>query len=37
MAQTLDEAAIARKARVGDDDVIDRALLGAGASKANND
>src|ERR1700690_1376968 len=37
MAKTLDEAAIARKARVGDDDVIDRTLLGACASEADND
>src|SRR5271169_4045272 len=37
MAETFDEAAIARKARVGDDDVIDRALLGACASEADND
>ena len=37
MAETLDEAAIAGKARVGDDDVIDRALLGACASEADND
>src|SRR5207253_1763098 len=34
MAETLDEAAVARKARVGDDDVIDRTLLGACASEA---
>jgi hypothetical protein len=33
MAETLDEAAIARKARIGDYDVIDRALLGACASQ----
>ena len=37
MAETLDEAAVARKARVGDDDVIDRTLLGACASEADND
>jgi hypothetical protein len=37
MAETFDEAAIARKARVGDDDVIDRTLLGACASEADND
>src|ERR1700691_1473148 len=37
MAETLDEAAIAGKARVGDDDVVDRTLLGARASKADND
>src|SRR6202011_2775402 len=37
MAETFDEAAVARKARVGNDDVVDRALLGACASKADND
>src|SRR5882724_7945892 len=37
MAETLDEAAVARKARVGDDDMIDRTLLGACASEADND
>src|ERR1700716_638816 len=37
MTEPFDEAAVARKARVGDDDVIDRALLGACASKADND
>jgi hypothetical protein len=37
MAEPLDEAAIARKARIGDDDVIDRTLLGAGAGEADND
>jgi hypothetical protein len=37
MAEPLDEAAVARKARVGDDDVIDRTLLGAGAGETNND
>src|SRR5436190_7059826 len=37
MAETLDEAAVAGKARVGDDDVIDRALLGACACKADDD
>jgi hypothetical protein len=36
MAQTLDEAAVTRKARVGNDDVIDGTLLGACASKADN-
>src|SRR5205085_12212486 len=36
MAETLDEAAVAGKARIGSDDVIDRALLGAGAGKADN-
>src|SRR4029077_19702959 len=36
MAETLDEAAVARKARIGGDDVIDRTLLGACASKADN-
>src|SRR5438874_5699720 len=34
MTETLDEAAVAGKARIGDDDVIDRALLGACASEA---
>src|SRR5882724_920851 len=37
MAEPLDEAAVARKPRVSDDDVIDRALLGACASEADND
>src|ERR1700710_1612919 len=37
MAETLDEAAVAGEARVGDDDVIDRTLLGACASEADND
>src|SRR3954453_3131509 len=37
MTETLDEAAVARKARVGDDDMIDRTLLGAGAREADND
>jgi len=37
MAEPFDEAAIARKARVGDDDVIDRTLLGACAGEADND
>src|SRR5437762_10342046 len=37
MAETLDEAAVAGKARVGDDDVIDRTLLGACACKADDD
>src|SRR5262245_27861994 len=37
VAETLDEAAVAGKARVGDDDVIDRTLLGACASEADND
>src|SRR5215208_7399947 len=37
VAETLDEAAIAGKARVGDDDVVDRTLLGPCASKADND
>ncbi len=34
MAETFDEAAVTGKARVGDDDVINRALLGAGTGKA---
>src|SRR6266581_5868311 len=37
MAETLDEAAVAGKARIGDDDVIDRTLLGACACEADND
>ena len=37
MAETFDEAAVAGKAGVGDDDVIDRTLLGAGARETNND
>jgi hypothetical protein len=37
MTETLDEAAVAGEARVGDDDVIDRTLLGAGAGEADND
>jgi hypothetical protein len=37
MTETLDEAAVTGKARVGDDDVIDRTLLGACASEADND
>jgi hypothetical protein len=37
MAETLDEAAVAGKTGVGDDDMIDRALLGACASEADND
>src|SRR6185312_2673030 len=37
VAETLDEAAVARKARVGGDDVIDRTLLGARASEADDD
>src|ERR1700676_2878405 len=37
MAETLDEAAVTRKPRVGNDDVIDRTLLGACASEADND
>src|SRR5437762_10628814 len=37
MTETLDEAAVAGEARVGDDDVIDRTLLGACASEADND
>src|SRR5204862_1296451 len=37
MAKPLDETAIARIARVGDDDVIDRTLLGARAREADND
>src|SRR5262245_2645323 len=35
VAQALDEAAVARRAAVGNHDVIDRPLLGAGASKSN--
>jgi hypothetical protein len=37
MAEPFDEAAVARKPRVGNDDVIDRALLGACAGEADND
>jgi hypothetical protein len=37
MAKALDEAAVARKARVRDHDMIDRALLGACPCKADND
>src|SRR5258706_10682318 len=37
MPQPFDEAAVARKARVRDDDVIDRAFLAACARKADND
>jgi hypothetical protein len=37
MAEPLDEAAVAGIARVGDDDVIDRTLLGARAREADND
>jgi hypothetical protein len=37
MAETFDETAVARKARIGDDDVINGALLGACASEADND
>ena len=37
MAETLDEAAVAGETQIGDDDVIDRTLLGAGAGKTNND
>jgi hypothetical protein len=37
MAKTFDEATITGKTRVSDDDVVDRALLGACASKADND
>src|ERR1051326_5594346 len=37
IAESLDEAAVARRTRVGDDDVIDRPLLGAGAGHANDE
>src|SRR5439155_21221002 len=37
MSEPFDEAAVARKTRVGDDDMIDRTLLGACARKADND
>src|SRR6185437_12335284 len=37
MAEPFDEAAVERKARVGDDDVIDRTFLGAGACETDND
>src|SRR5262249_10503763 len=34
MAEPFDETAVARRTRVGDHDVVDRTLLGAGASEA---
>ena len=34
-ADTLDEAAVTRSARIGNDDLVIRALLGAAARKAN--
>src|SRR6185312_9229566 len=37
IAETLDEAAVARRARVGEHDVIERALLGAGARHADDE
>ncbi len=37
MAEPLDETAVTRKARVGGNDVIDRTLLGARASEADDD
>src|SRR5262249_31974364 len=37
VAEPLDEAAVARRARVGSDDVIDGPLLGAGAGHAKYD
>src|SRR5665213_1077640 len=37
MAEPLDEAAVARRATVGDDDMIDRPLLGAGAGETNDE
>jgi hypothetical protein len=37
MAESLDETAVAGKARIGDDDVVDRTLLGACACEADND
>jgi hypothetical protein len=37
MAEALDEAAVAGKARIGGDDVLDRALLGARASETDDD
>ena len=37
MAETFDETAVARRAAVGDDDVIERPLLGAGARHTNNE
>ena len=36
-ADALDEAAVATAARIGDDDVVEGALLGAAACKANHD
>src|SRR6266446_1454683 len=37
MAEALDEAAVAGKARIGGDDVVHRALLGARAREADDD
>src|SRR5436190_4700321 len=37
IAEALDEAAVARRAAVGGDDVIERPLLGSGAGHADND
>jgi hypothetical protein len=37
VAEPLDEAAVAGKARIGGDDVVDRALLGARAREADDD
>src|SRR5437899_1228862 len=37
MSEPFDEAAVAWKARIGDDDMIDRALFGACAREADND
>jgi hypothetical protein len=37
MAETFDEAAVTGITRIGDDDVIDGALLGACACEADND
>ncbi len=36
-ADALDEAAIARHARIGDDDVVEGAVLGSAAGHANDD
>ena len=36
-AETLDEASVARHARIGDDDVVEGAVLGSAAGHANDD
>jgi len=37
VAEDLDEAAVARRARIGDDDAEERALLGTSATQTNGD